>query len=121
MGTRYCGNIGFLLDLHRDIDRLLIEIEVTSLYDIFFQHRSDVVAITQRNVKLHALAIPIFNVVLISHKDENAINNGKHVVLFHLSKYFDKLYGNTVYKMQTEMSNFIQVPASLVFAAILEF
>ena len=46
VGTRYCGEIGFLLDLHRDIDRLCIEIEVTSLYDIFFQHYNDVVAIT---------------------------------------------------------------------------
>ena len=35
----------FLLDLHRDIDQLRIEIEVTSLY-IFFQHHNDVVAIT---------------------------------------------------------------------------
>ena len=43
---RYCGDIGFLLDLHLDIDRLSIEIEVTSLYDIFFQHHNDVVAIT---------------------------------------------------------------------------
>ena len=39
--------------------------------------------------------IPIFDVILISDEDENAINNGKHV-LFHLSKYSDKLYGNTV-------------------------
>ena len=46
VGTRYCSDIGFLLDLHRDIDRLRIEIEVTSLYDIFFQHRNNVVAIT---------------------------------------------------------------------------
>ena len=46
VGTRYRGDIGFLLDLHRDIDRLRIEIEVTSLYDIFFQHHNDVVAIT---------------------------------------------------------------------------
>ena len=46
VGTRYCGDIGFLLDLHRDIDQLRIEIEVTSLYDIFFQHHNDVVAIT---------------------------------------------------------------------------
>ena len=46
LGTQYCGNIGFLLDLHRDIDRLHIEIEVTSLFDIFFQHHNDVVAIT---------------------------------------------------------------------------
>ena len=37
--------IGFLLSLHRDIDRLCIEIEETSLYDIFFQHHNDVVAI----------------------------------------------------------------------------
>ena len=82
MGTRYCGDIGFLLDLHGDIDRLPIEIEVTSLYDIFFQH--NVAAITQRNVKLHVIEVPIFNVaVLISDKDENAINNGKHFVLFH--------------------------------------
>ena len=49
---------------------------------------------------------PIFNVVLISDKDENAINKGKHVVSFHLSKYSDKLYGNIVYKIQIEMSNF---------------
>ena len=45
VGTRYCSDIGFLLDLHRDIDQLRIEIEVTSLY-IFFQHHNDVVAIT---------------------------------------------------------------------------
>ena len=32
-----------------------------------------------------------------------------------------KFYGNIVYKMQIEMSNFIQLPVSLVFAAILEF
>ena len=36
VSTRYCGDIGFLLDLHRDIDQLRIEIEVTSLFDIFF-------------------------------------------------------------------------------------
>ena len=52
--------------------------------------------------------IPILNVVLISDKDENA-----------LSKYSQCYsYGNTVYKMQTEMSNLIQVPGSLVFAAV---
>ena len=45
----------------------------------------------------------------------------KHVVLFHLSKYSDKLYGNIVYQMQIEMIDFIQVTASLVFAAISEF
>ena len=65
--------------------------------------------------------IPIFTVVLISDKNENAIINGKHVALFHLSKYFDKLYGNIVYKTQIEMNNFSQVSVSLVFAAILEF
>ena len=62
------------------------------------------------------MVIPIFNVVLVSDNDENAIDNGKHVVLFHLSRYSDKLYGNTVYHMQIEMIDFIQVPASLVFA-----
>ena len=46
MGTRYCGDISFLLNLHCDIDQLRIEIEVTPLYDIFFQHHNDVVAIT---------------------------------------------------------------------------
>ena len=65
--------------------------------------------------------MPIFNVVLISDKDKNAINKGKHVILFHLSKQSDKLYGNSVYKIQTEMSNFTKVPGSLVFAAISEF
>ena len=65
--------------------------------------------------------IPIFNVALISDNDENAINNGRHVVLFHLSKYSDKLYGNIVYQMQIEISDFIQVPASLRFVAISEF
>ena len=64
--------------------------------------------------------IPIFNVVLISDKDENEINNSKHVILFLLKKIYDKFYGNIVYKKQTEMSNFIQVPTSLVFAAISE-
>ena len=65
--------------------------------------------------------ILIFNVVLISDNDESAINSGKHVALFHLSKFSNKLYGNIVYKTQIEMSNFIQVPASLVFATISEF
>ena len=41
--------------------------------------------------------------------------------LFHISKCPDKLFGNTVYKKETEMSNFIQVPASHVLAAISEF
>ena len=45
VGTRYGGDIGFLLDLHRYIDQLRIEMEVISLY-IFFQHHNDVVAIT---------------------------------------------------------------------------
>ena len=36
----------FFVGLHRDIDRLRIEIEVTSLYDIFFQYHNDVAAIT---------------------------------------------------------------------------
>ena len=43
---RYCGDICFLLGLHRDIDRLRIEIEVISLYDTLIQHYNDVVAIT---------------------------------------------------------------------------
>ena len=38
-----------------------------------------------------------------------------------LSKYFDKLYGNIFHKMQIQMSNLIQVPASLLLAAISEF
>ena len=46
VGTRYCGDIGFLLDFHRDVDRLRTDIEVTSLYDIFFQHHNNVVVIT---------------------------------------------------------------------------
>ena len=62
--------------------------------------------------------IRIFNVVLMSDKDENAINDGN---LFHLWKYSDIIYDNIVYKMRIERSNFIQVLASLVFAAILEF
>ena len=65
--------------------------------------------------------IPIYNVVLISDKDENAINNGKHVVLFLLPKYSHKLYRNSDYRMQIQMSNFIQVQASFVFAAVSEF
>ena len=36
-------------------------------------------------------------------------------------KYFGKLYGNIVHRMQVQMSNFIQVLASLVLAATLEF
>ena len=67
------------------------------------------------------MVIPFFNVVLMSDKDENAINNEKHFVLFHLSKYFEKLYGNIVYKMQNDMSNFLQVPSSFIFAAIWGF
>ena len=96
MGTQYCGDIGFLLGFHRHVERLGIDNEVTSLCDIFFQYHYDVVAITQRNVKLHVIVLPIFNVVLISDKDENAI-------LFHLSKYSYKLYGNIVCMMQIKM------------------
>ena len=66
------------------------------------------------------MVIPIFDVVLISDKDENTINNGKHVS-FQLSKCSDKLYGNIVYTIQIEMSHFIQAPASLVFATIFDF
>ena len=65
--------------------------------------------------------IPIFNVVMISDKNENVIDKDKHVVLFHLLKYSDKLCGNIGYKIQIEMNNFIKVPASLLFAAISEF
>ena len=103
VGTRNCGNISFLLDVHRDVDRLRIDTEVRSLYDISFQHHNDVVVMMWRNVKLHVIVIPIFNVILISDKDENAINNGKYV-LFHLSKCSDKLYDNIVLKIQIEMS-----------------
>ena len=60
--------------------------------------------------------VPIFNVVLISDKDENVINKCKHVILFHLSKCSDKLYGKIIYKIQIQMSNLIKVPASVVFA-----
>ena len=74
-----------------------VDIKVTSFHDIFF---------------LHA--------VLISNKGENTINIGIEV-LFHLSKYYDKLYGNIVKKIQFEMSSFIQVWTSLVFATISEF
>ena len=41
--------------------------------------------------------VPIFNLVLIWDKDENAISNGKHV-LFQLSKCSDRLYGNITLK-----------------------
>ena len=58
VGTQYCGDIGFLLDLHCDVDRLRIEIEVTSLYDISLQHHNDIVAITYCSVKLHVIVIP---------------------------------------------------------------
>ena len=37
VGTRHCGYIGFLVDFHRNVDRLRIDIKVTSLYNIFFQ------------------------------------------------------------------------------------
>ena len=61
------------------------------LYGIFLQHHNNVVLITQRIVKLHVIVIPIFNAVLMSDKDVNAINKGKHV-LFHLSKHFDNIF-----------------------------
>ena len=47
---------------------------MTSFYNIFFLHHNDVIRITQHNVKLHVIVIPIFNVVWILDKDENAIN-----------------------------------------------
>ena len=83
MGTQYRSGVGFLLDLHRDIDQLRIKIEVTSLYDNFFHYHNDVIALTWYNVKLNVIVIPICNVVLISDKDENVINNGKQFVLFY--------------------------------------
>ena len=46
VGRQYCGDIVFLLGFHLDVERLRIEIEVTSLCDIFLQHHDDVVAIT---------------------------------------------------------------------------
>ena len=46
VGTQYCGDIGFLLDFHCHVDRLGIDTEVTSLYDISLQYHKDVVAIT---------------------------------------------------------------------------
>ena len=55
----------------------------------------------------------------MSDRDENTINNGKHV-LFQLSKCSDKIYGITVYMIQTEMSHFIPATASLVFTTIFE-
>ena len=39
-------SVFFFLDFHRDVNRLGIDIQVTSLYDSFFQHHNDVVAIT---------------------------------------------------------------------------
>ena len=57
---------------------------------------------------------------MILDKDQIAINNDKHV-LFHLSKYAAKLDGNIVHKIEIEMSSFIEVSASPVFAAISEF
>ena len=41
--------------------------------------------------------------------------------LFHISKCSDKLFGNIVYKKETEMNSLIQVLASHVFAAMSEF
>ena len=46
VGTRYFGDIAFLLDFHRDVDRLRSDSGATSLYDISFQCHNDVVAIT---------------------------------------------------------------------------
>ena len=37
---------------------------------------------------------------------------------FTQTKYSDKLCGNFVCEMQIEMNNFIQAPASLIFATI---
>ena len=46
VNTRYCCDIGFLLDFHRDVHLLRIYIEVTSLYDTLFQYHNDVVTVT---------------------------------------------------------------------------
>ena len=56
-------------------------------------------------MKHHVIVILILNGVLISDQDENTIDNGKHVALFHLSKYSDQLHGNIVFKIQIEMGN----------------
>ena len=45
LGTQYCGDLGFLLGFHRDVERLCIETELKYLCDIFFQHHIDVVAL----------------------------------------------------------------------------
>ena len=50
VGARYCGDIRFFLGFYCDVERLRIEIEVTSLYDIFFKHHNDVLVMTQCNV-----------------------------------------------------------------------
>ena len=36
--------------------------------------------------KIHVIVITIFNVFLLPDKDKNAINNGKHFVLFHFRR-----------------------------------
>ena len=59
--------------------------------DIVIWYHNDAEALTYSNVKLHVTVISIFNVVLMSDKDENETNNDKYV-LFHLSKYSDKFY-----------------------------
>ena len=38
--SQWVRDIVTKLDFHRDIDRLRTDIEVTSLYDIFFQHQN---------------------------------------------------------------------------------
>ena len=95
-----------------------------------------------RNVKLYVIVIPIFNVVLLSDKDENSVSNGEHFVLFHFSsshpgvfhkkdvlrhsakfrvKYLcQSLFFSKVAGLK-QINNLTQVPASLVFATISEF
>ena len=63
--------------------------------------------------------IPIFNAILISDKDENAINNGKYVVLFLYRKTLINFMVTLFIVRKLKWAKWVS--ASLVLAAIADF
>ena len=101
MGTRYCGGIGFLLDFTGKFP----------CQSFFFSKLAG----------LRPGTLFYFKKIGNSSEFCEISKNTSGGCFCHLSRYFDKLYDNIVHKMQSQMSNFIQVTASIVFAAISEF
>lgn len=96
MDTRYYDKIVFLLHFLRDVYRLRIDIEVTYRYMMSLSNITMMCSGNVAQCKTSCYGDTYFQCRIISDKDENVINNDKHVLL-HLSKRSDKLYGKIVF------------------------